>query len=226
VAVEPHQQIAGQPALKERIRQRDEVGEEAERHAQVELRAELQQQVAAHQRREQVEAEQRGQAHTQDREQLVIPARDHAIHESRGQHGEGERKHLQHQRQQRAAQPHVRPAEHLLQVLPDRPPQRRLGLKLGAGLQHEGDAREGSPDLVAVHEAAARRGIEDDHAVVAQALEHDEVVELPVQDRGGRQVLQIVVFEAHAPALHAEVTCGLEQCTRARAVATDTGHVS
>jgi len=45
----------------------------------------------------------------------------------------------------------------------------------------------------------AQGGVDDLDAAVAQPLEDDEVVEVPVQDRGGLQVLEVVDLDPDPP---------------------------
>ena len=72
-------------------------------------------------------------------------------------------------------------------------------LELGAGLEGEHDAGEGAVELLEGDRARALGGIVESRLAVAEALEHDEVVEVPEQDDGKLElveVLDLLVLEA------------------------------
>ncbi len=93
-------------------------------------------------------------------------------------------------------------------------------LEVGAGLEGEHDPGERAVELVEGHRARTLRRIVDPRLAVVEALEHDEVVEVPEQDHGKLElveVLDLVVLEALG--LHAELTRALDQVARLAAVA-------
>ncbi len=95
-----------------------------------------------------------------------------------------------------------------------------------AWLQHQHHAGERLAELRAGDAASAERGIDDVDAVFAQSLEDDVVVELPVQDRTGLEILDGIEVDLHAAAAQPEVVRCVEERERRGAVATPAAHLA
>src|SRR5690606_3226092 len=89
---------------------------------------------------------------------------------------------------------------------------RRAGRRGGRGdrVEGQGDAGERATDPRPRREPATDRGIDEVHAAPRGPLEHDEVVEAPVEDRRRREVLEILEVEAEAAPAQAERGGGLD----------------
>src|SRR4029078_9153236 len=88
-----------------------------------------------------------------------------------------------------------------------------LALDLGepvGGDELDRDAGERLAELVERNVARGGRRIDDPHAVLDHAVEHDEVVELPVEDRRRLEELELAEVDLDAAAGEAVALGGVE----------------
>ena len=226
VAADPQQEVAGRPGLEERVRQADQVLEEADRHAGVEPGPQVQEQVGADHLGQRVEADQHHDAEPGDQEQVAIAARHHLVDHHAGQERQREGEHAEEERHHhRTGERRPLGAELAGQPAQPAAPAPRARLEAAGRLQHQGDAGEGAVELRRAHQARAARRIHDARAAAADPVEHDEVAEAPVQDRAARQEREVARLDPQGAAGQAVALAGGEDGARGDAVARD-AHVA
>src|SRR6185295_9642505 len=104
-----------------------------------------------------------------------------------------------------------------------------LALGLGEPIgrdQLDRDAGERLAELIERHVARAGRRVDDAHAALDDVVEHDEVVELPVQDRAGLDQLDLRDVDLDAAAGQAVALGGVEDRLGRHAIAADAHRVA
>jgi len=95
-----------------------------------------------------------------------------------------------------------------------------LGLEAGGGPEFEGHAGEVLGEFLPREGSQAYRGIVDDDALAPDAFEHDEMVEIPMQDRGRVDLAERGQLDAQRAGGEAELIGdlhqALERCARKR----------
>ena len=172
--------------------------------------------MTAHQRSEEVEPEQREEAGAQDGQQVVIAAGHDAIDDRAGEDRHGQREDLEDQRQHRGANPGVGPAHGLPQIA-------RIGFSIRSPLSKSSPGS--STTAMPVNARARDRRFECDGVrrtgrrprfVVRHALEDNEVIELPVEDRSHGEILELLDLELHAARLQAKCRAPVTMAARWR----------
>ena len=198
--------------------------EKLQREACLEPAPEMDRQVIANQPRQRVECLQPAVADRQEQQQRMIPARHHAVDERSGQerHGRGERLHENRHRDESGD--HASMLEHVPQQDRGAPRSRVAGGERRGRLEDDGDARERAAKRRQRHAPVARRRIDDVDRVAAEALKDDEVPELPMQDRSGRQRRQLLDLQADAAAAKAIRRPRLDEGAGAGAASSEPEH--
>ncbi len=160
-----------------------------------------------------------GKGAAQDHKQVVVVLGDDAIDERSGQDRQREGKALQEYGNHRDANPHPRPAQHVLDIAPRRFAGSRHRLERLAGLEKEHRAGKRSPQLTHGHFTPSVRGIDDVHAACADTLEDHKVAEVPVENAPGLEEFQILDLHLDAASAQAVVAGGRQNRQRRRAVA-------
>ena len=206
VAVDAHQQVARRTALEEAVGQPEHVLEEAHGHTHVEMRSQVEQQLASNQRREEPEYDDPDESHQHHEQERLVISRNDAVHDSAVNERDDEREDLQNERHHEDLLQTFRLPDRALEVEEDglRPGLLRDELlRLVEDERHPGEA----PAHLALRErTSTERGVDDVHQgpslpAVVHPLEHDEVREVPVEDRGGAERVELVQIRANtAPA--------------------------
>jgi len=218
-------QVGAVAALEERIRKAQHRVEEAERQLGVELRAELKKELVAKERRRKVNQDEEAEPNEEHHQQVLVVARNDAVDEATVDEREHDAEDLEQDRRDGDPRPQARVGEDTAEVAINRPPL--LLLRLAARreavglLEEERDARERSTDLVPIGATPAERRIDDADAALVDAVEDDEVVEVPVQDRSHADLGQLVRLDPHAAPRQIEVLGGVEELGGRDAVARD-----
>ena len=227
VAPHPHDQVAGRALLEEGVGEVDEVIQKVERHPRVEMGAHVEQQERAQQRREEAEAHDRPQAGRHHPEELDVAARDHPVDQGADQQRHGEGEELHHPGGDDDPLEDVRMLAQQLEEAVPFAGLPLLRLEVLTRLEGEGHAGERAAQLVAADLPAPARRIDQLGAVRGQVLEDQEVVELPVQDRARREVLEVVdLLHLDAAPPQAEDPGGGEDGHGVRAVAAEAGDLA
>ncbi len=201
------------------LRQAHQVLEHVAGPAEVEVRAEPHHGPTAQGRHQRLEHDQQGEAQAEEGQQVVVAIGDdlihHELHEQRCEQGE----YLQHQRQ---AEDLRQPTAEAANRAGERAQRDRgclaLALEAGSFGEFDGDAGEMSTDLDQAQAAHAHCRIVHDRLVLADAAQHDEVVQVPVQHAGRRQLAELFHVQAQWPALQSEYVCDLDQASRGHAL--------
>jgi hypothetical protein len=152
--------------------------------------------------------------HPDDEQQIVIAAGHDAVDDHRRQHRQRQRHDPQRDRGDEDAPDQRALREELDEVAPDLAAARRRRRERLRRLEREGDTREVLAEAIDRDRAPAECRVDDLDDVAANAIEHDEVVEVPMQDRAGRQVAQIVEAEPHAATAEPELFRAAEDAER------------
>src|SRR5262249_22815808 len=160
-------------------------------------------------RRHEVEGDDRKEPDRQHEEHVAVAAGDDAIDDRAGEEREGERERLE----QDGESANARPVSDL--------PQRRAeittfylrpsggGFKGIRGLEDQGDAREGLPELRHGNLAPPAGWIQDEDSISGRGFKDDEVVETPVKDRRCREVFESGELELHSSTAEAKIAGGV-----------------
>jgi hypothetical protein len=224
VAIEPHQEVAHRARLEEGERQGEQVLQEIGRHLRVDHGAQVQEQVRADQRGDEVEPDDGGQPRAGHRQQPVGRLRHDAVHQQGEEHRDRQRQQPDQDRGGQDAPEQARAGD-LPQVAPHagRPGLRLSRLEALALFEQQGDPGEAAVELLAGDPPPAEGRVEDPRAPLAvQPVEHHEVGEPPVQDRpAGEQTEAAELVDPHAPAAQAEAGGPLQHRGGGRAVPVD-----
>jgi hypothetical protein len=217
--------IGGAPE-EERVRQVDEVLDEAERELDVELRPEREQQPAAQERADEIVGREREHGRAEHQQKMPVRPREDPADDGRGKERHGEREQPQQNRRDEGP-PEQRPLpQHRTQVAVDALRAAAARRPLGRRLERDRDARVRAPEARRRDSQASRGRIEDLDAALRQPVEDDEVAELPVEDRPARQVVQVVDVRLNAARRQAVGAGCLHDPERIGSVAARAGRVT
>jgi hypothetical protein len=146
----------------------------------------------------------------------MVAAREHALDDERREHRQRQRERAQRDRRHDDACEQRGLRGELAEIAPHLAAAGGRGDEALRRLELERDAREVLAEPLDRDRAAAERRIDDVDGAATHALEHDEVVEVPVQDRTGRQVRQVLDLEPHAAAAQPELFRAAEDAERVR----------
>ena len=225
VALQAHHQVTGGSAEEEAVRQLDQVVDEPHGQAHVKPGLQLEQQVGAQERRQEVVSDDHADAGGEHQEQMVVVARDDFVDDEYGEQGQPERGEPDDQGCRDDPGHVLRLPEHRPQVPPGALRAAAAAVEVVGGLADDGDAGVRAAQVVHRHDPPPVRRVDDPDAVARGALEHDEMAELPVQDRSAGQVPKVVEVRPHAPCPQPVRARRVHDGQRGDAVAAGPGHV-
>jgi hypothetical protein len=177
--------------------------DEPRRQVYVQARAQVQQQVAPQQCREEEVADDRTHGGPGHQQEVPVVAGDDHVHQQPGQQRKGECQQPQEHRCHEDPGEPLSLAEQRPEIAPGALGLQCGGLEVLTRLERDGDPGVGTTKHLHGQSPASQSRIHDLHAVSPQALEDDEVREFPVEDGGGRQLLEVVEVRDHAPCAQA-----------------------
>ncbi len=209
VALQPHHQVTGGPAQEERVGQVGQVPDEPGRDLPVQVRAQVQQDVGAHQGSQEVIGRYQCHRDGQDYQQVPVAVRHDAADHDRGEQRDGQRQHLHQRRQDHrpAGQDPLREDRPQVAVRGVRGP---AAGEACAGLQDDRHPGVGRAEGGGRNGPAPQGRVHHRDALPGHLLEHDEVVEVPVQDRSPRQAGEVAEVGPDRPRRQAVAVGGGE----------------
>jgi len=224
IARVPADEIADGVLHEERVRQSHEVIDEIHAQLGIENRAEAQEQMRARERRQDLEDHERQRAERDDGECLGRAIGEDAIHHQPGDDGQREAEQLHQRRDDRDLHDRALATEDPPEVVPP-----DVGVASPAGpedlarRQDQRDPGELPAELLPIDQPASDGRVDDSHALARDAIEHDEVIERPVQNRASRKCFERFRLELHPSAEETVPEGGVEDrgCARTAGSGTD-----
>ena len=196
VAVDALDQVARLALHEEAERQVEQVVQEPRHEGEVEDGPEPLHHEAPHDREERLREHGRGESESQAPEHRGLVGDDDRVHQDLSGDREQEAHDLEpERREQDLDEARERPAEDLA-VLAEARPRARSRLQRRRRREHERDAREVTTHLVEGDGAPAARGVHENGVRGRQALQDEEVIEVPVQDGRERELPDLLHLDA------------------------------
>src|SRR5579859_1732370 len=156
---------------------------------------------------------------------MMVVTRDDFVDDECGEQGQPERGEPDDQGRRDGSDHVSRLPEHRPQVPPGARGAGTASPEVFRRLADDGDAGVGLAQVVHRHEPSPVGWVDHPDSAVRGALEHHEMVELPVQDRPARQVAEVSQIRPDAPGPQPAGARGADHRQRADAVAAGAGQV-